>query len=117
MALANYLAEIKSSGIYRFVFDKSEIPAEQAQTLRLFVGYSEKGPFNTPVRIETITEFKRIFGDVNKKLERYGDFFHRSCIQGLANGPILALNVKNFKNNEVDGALAIDANTAPANVY
>lgn len=117
MALANYLAEIKSSGIYRFVFDKSEIPAEQAQTLRLFVGYSEKGPFNTPVRIETITEFKRIFGDVNKKLERYGDFFHRSCIQGLANGPILALNVKNFKNNEVNGALAIDANAAPTSVY
>jgi outer membrane protein OmpA-like peptidoglycan-associated protein len=117
MALANYLAEIKSSGIYRFVFDKSEIPAEQAQTLRLFVGYSEKGPINTPVRVETVTEFKRIFGDVNKKLERYGDFFHRSCIQGLANGPILALNVKNFANNEVNKGLTIDANAAPSEIY
>lgn len=116
MALANYLAEIKSSGIYRFVFDKSEIPAEQAQTLRLFVGYSEKGEFNTPVRIETITEFKRIFGDVNKKLERYGDFFHRSCIQGLANGPILALNVKNFENDETVEGLAFHTSQAPTEV-
>lgn len=116
MALANYLAEIKSSGIYRFVFDKSEIPAEQAQTLRLFVGYSEKGPFNTPVRIETITEFKRIFGDVNKKLERYGDFFHRSCIQGLANGPILALNVKNFENDETVEGLTFHTSETPAEV-
>lgn len=116
MALANYLAEIKSSGIYRFVFDKSEIPAEQAQTLRLFVGYSEKGPFNTPVRIETITEYKRIFGDVNKKLERYGDFFHRSCIQGLANGPILALNVKNFENDETVEGLSFHTSETPAEV-
>lgn len=116
MALANYLAEIKSSGIYRFVFDKSEIPAEQAQTLRLFVGYSEKGVFNTPVRIETVTEYKRMFGDVNKKLERYGDFFHRSCIQGLANGPILALNVKNFENNEKVHGLSFHTSAAPKTV-
>lgn len=116
MALANYLAEIKSSGIYRFVFDKSEIPAEQAQTLRLFVGYSEKGVFNTPVRIETVTEYKRMFGDVNKKLERYGDFFHRSCIQGLANGPILALNVKNFENDEKVKGLSFHASAAPKTV-
>lgn len=101
MALANYLAEIKSSGIYRFVFDKSVVPEERAQALRLFVGYSEKGPFNTPVRIDTISEYKEVFGDVNKKLERYGDFFHRSCIQGLANGPIMVLNVKNFADEKV----------------
>ena len=106
MALANYLAEIKSSGIYRFVFDKSQLPAEKAQTMRLFVGYSEKGPFNTPVYVESVSDFKRIYGDVNKKLERYGDFFHRSCIQGLANGPILAFNVKNFENGEKVGGLS-----------
>lgn len=96
MALANYLENIKSSGIYRFVFEKSDLPAEQAETMRLFVGYSEKGPFNTPVYFDSISDYKKVFGDVNKKLERYGDYFHRSCIQGLANGPILALNLKHF---------------------
>ena len=49
MSLPNYLAKIKSSGIYRYVFDKSLVPPQAAETLRLVVGYSEKGPFNTPV--------------------------------------------------------------------
>ena len=30
MALPNYLAKIKSSGMYRFVWDKSEIPGVEA---------------------------------------------------------------------------------------
>ena len=38
MSLPNYLAKIKSSGIYRFVWDKSEVPPQQAETLRLVVG-------------------------------------------------------------------------------
>lgn len=102
MALANYLENIKSSGIYRFVFEKSDLPAEQAETMRLFVGYSEKGPFNTPVYVDSISDFRKIYGDTNKKLERYGDYFHRSCIQGLANGPILALNIKHFNQDSVE---------------
>lgn len=101
MSLPNYLAKIKSSGIYRFVWDKSEVTSTEAETLRLVVGYSEKGPFNTPVYVETVSDFKTIFGDVNKKLERRGVFFHRMCIQALAGGPILALNLKPFEDEQV----------------
>lgn len=96
MAIANYLKEIKAAGIYRFIFDKSQLPAQDKESLRLVVGYSEKGPFNTPVFVETAADFKKIYGDVSKKLERYGDFFHRSALQALEAGPIFALNVKNF---------------------
>ena len=96
MAIANYLQEIKAAGIYRFIFDKSQLPAQDRESLRLVVGYSEKGPFNTPVFVETASDFKKIYGDVSKKLERYGDFFHRSALQALEAGPIFALNVKNF---------------------
>ena len=96
MALPNYLAQIKSSGIYRFVWDKSEIAGVPAETLRLVVGYSEKGPFNTPVYISSKAEFKSIFGDVSKKLEKRGVFFHRMALQCLDKGPILALNLKKF---------------------
>ena len=39
MSLPNYLAKIKSSGIYRFVFDKSEIAPADAETIRLVVDY------------------------------------------------------------------------------
>ena len=96
MSLPNYLANIKSSGIYRFVWDKSQVPAQTAETLRLVVGYSEKGPFNTPVYIDNVADFISIYGNVSKRLERRGVFFHRSAIQALSAGPILALNIKPF---------------------
>ena len=102
MSLPNYLAKIKSSGIYRFVWDKSQITATEAETLRLVVGYSEKGPFNTPVYIDNPGDFKTTFGDVNKKLEKRGVFFHRLALQALTAGPILALNVKKFGNEKVE---------------
>lgn len=105
MSLPNYLAKIKSSGIYRFVWDKSEIPPQAADALRLVVGYSEKGPFNTPVYIESVNEFKTIFGNISKRLERRGVYFHRLAMQALQAGPILALNIKPFNQggNEING--------------
>lgn len=105
--LPNYLANIKSSGIYRFVFDKSEMPGQEAEILRLVIGYSEKGPFNTPVYVTTEDDFKKIFGGTSKKMERYGMWFHRLALQALKAGPILAFNLKNFEDapegtNEVE---------------
>lgn len=102
MSLPNYLAKIKSAGIYRFVWDKSVVPPQQAETLRLLVGYSEKGPFNTPVYIETIADFKSIYGNISKRLEKRGVYFHRMAEQALQAGPILALNLKPFNVEDVD---------------
>lgn len=96
MSLPNYLAKIKSSGVYRFTWDKSVVPAQQAETLRLVIGYSEKGPFNTPVYIESASDFKSIYGNINKRLERKGCYFHRMATQALQSGPILAMNIKPF---------------------
>lgn len=98
MAISNYLAKIKSSGVYRYVFDKSEIPASQRNSLRLVVGYSERGPFNTPVYISDAKEFTATFGNTSRRMERKGVFFHRLALQALEAGPILALNIKPFKN-------------------
>lgn len=100
MSLPNYLAKIKSAGIYRFVWDKSVVPPQQAETLRLLVGYSEKGPFNTPVYVETFADFKSIFGNISKRLERKGVYFHRMAEQALTSGPILALNLKPFTSQD-----------------
>ena len=96
MSIPNHLAKIKSAGIYRFVWDKSVISPVAAETLRLVVGYSEKGPFNTPVYIEKASDFYAVFGNISKKLERKGIYFHRLALQALAAGPILALNLKPF---------------------
>lgn len=101
MSLPNYLAKIKSAGIYRFVWDKSQVPPQQAETLRLVVGYSEKGPFNTPVYIENLSDFKAIYGSSSKRLERRGVYFHRLAEQALQAGPILAFNIKPFKDETV----------------
>lgn len=101
MALPNYLSTIKSSGIYRFTFDKSEIPGELVENLRLLVGYSEKGPFNTPVYVDSPSKFIQIFGGINKKLERRGCFFHRMSLQALTAGPIVVLNLKPFNTNKI----------------
>ena len=102
MSLPNYLAKIKSSGVYRFVWDKSEITPEAAETLRLVIGYSEKGPFNTPVYVENYNEFTTIFGNISKRLERRGVYFHRTAQHALQAGPILALNLKPFTTETVE---------------
>lgn len=105
MGLPNYLAKIKSSGMYRFTFDKSQLPAADAETMRLVIGYSDKGPFNNPVYIDSKQDFINLFGNVNKRLEKKGVFFHRLALQALSAGPILALNLKPFNKSSEDGTM------------
>lgn len=93
MALSPQLQQFKSSGVYRLEFDKSQTVNIPAETIRLVVGYSKKGPYNTPVFIEDIEQFVQIFGGVDKSLEKKGMFFHRSALETLSRGPILALNL------------------------
>ena len=93
MALSPQLQQFKSSGVYRLEFDKSQTVNIPAETIRLVVGYSKKGPYNTPVFIEDTEQFTQVFGGVDKSLEKKGMFFHRSALETLSRGPILALNL------------------------
>lgn len=102
-----YLQQFKAAGIYRVVFDKSTMVNVNSEILRLVVGYSEQGPFNIPTYITNTTMFKTLYGDISKKLEKRGIWFHRLALQALASGPILALNLKKFENESV-GAATID---------
>ena len=99
-----YLQQFRAAGIYRVVFDKSTVLGVDAEILRLVVGYSDKGPFNIPVYITNVTDFKTYFGDISKKLEKRGVYFHRLALQALAAGPILCLNLKKFDGETVQGA-------------
>ena len=101
MALPVYLQQFKAAGIYRVVYDQSTVRGVEAETLRLVVGYSEQGPFNIPTYVKSVSEFKALYGNINKNLERRGVFFHRLAIQALAAGPILCLNLKKFDNEQV----------------
>jgi hypothetical protein len=93
MALSPQLLQFKSSGVYRLEFDKSQTVNIPAETIRLVVGRSKKGPYNTPVFIENVEQFTQVFGGIDKSLEKKGMYFHRSCIETLSRGPILALNL------------------------
>ena len=62
----------------------------------MVVGHSKKGPYNTPVFIQTVEEFNTIFGAIDRNLEKKGMFFHRSALATLTRGPILALNLASF---------------------
>lgn len=107
MAIPVKFQQFKSAGIYRIVYDKSTVLGTEAELLRLVVGYSPKGPFNTPVYVKSVSDFKTIFGDISKSLENRGCFFHRTCIQALEAGPILCLNLKKFNETTTVGTLRI----------
>ena len=112
MAIPVHLQQFKAAGIYRVVFDKSTVLGVDAEVLRLVVGYSENGPFNIPTYVTSVSDFKAIYGDVSKKLEKRGVYFHRMAIQALSAGPILCLNLKKFSTETVDGA-SINTNFNP----
>jgi len=99
MAIPVNLQQFKSSGVYSLEFDKSQIITGTTSVLRLIIGFSKKGPFNTPIYVPSVEFFKDIFGDVDKTLERRGNFFHRSCLTALERGPILVLNLLRFDDN------------------
>ena len=109
MAIPVQFQQFKSAGIYRVVYDRSTVLGTEAELLRLVVGYSPKGPFNTPVYVKSVTDFKTMFGGISKALEKRGCFFHRTCIQALEAGPILALNLKPFTEEEVGCAAISDS--------
>ena len=100
MALDPKIASLKAAGTYRFEFDKSQVVSIPANQTRLVVGFSKKGPFNTPVFVPDTAFFKQVFGDIDRNLERKDSYFHRSCLAALERGPILALNLLALDSND-----------------
>ena len=95
------LSAFKASGVYTLEFDASENIIINPQTIRLVVGYSSIGLFNTPVYCPDVTSFQAVFGDIDRAVEKKGSFFHRSALTCLQSGPIFALNLR-ILNNTTD---------------
>lgn len=103
MSLTPQIASIQASGVYQFEFDRSQIVNIPAERLRLVVGFSRQGPFNTPVFCPDTAFFTQIFGGINRADERKGSFFHRSALAALQAGPILALNLRRLNDSTEGG--------------
>ena len=93
------LSQFKASGVYTLEFDASENVILTSQTIRLVVGFSNKGPFNAPVYLPDVTTAVAIFGEIDKTLEAKGSYFHRSIFACLNTGPVFALNLMNLNDN------------------
>jgi hypothetical protein len=100
MALSPSLQQFKSSGVYRLEFDKSQITNIPSETIRLIIGFSKKGPFNTPIFVQDSVFFKTVFGDIDSTLERKGSFFHRTVLTCLDRGPVIVLNLLNLNDDQ-----------------
>ena len=99
MSLPVYLSNIKSSGVYVFEFDKSQIVTTTTATIRLIIGFSKVGPFNTPVFCQDYAFFQNVYGKRDKQLESKGSYFHLSAQEMLLDSPIIALNLLSLDNS------------------
>ena len=97
MAIDVELAGLKAAGTYRFERDLSTllsgVTGESYSNLRLIVGFSKKGPFNSVQLITSSSQFIKLYGNIDRTLEKRGSFFHRSALVALSAGPILCLNL------------------------
>jgi hypothetical protein len=91
------IGKYKRPGIFFEEFDQSIIPNPVVPTLTippvLVVGFSKKGPINTPILLSSISDVERIYGPLDRNLERKGSFFHRTVAKMLESGPVLAMNL------------------------
>lgn len=115
MTLDPRISSLKAAGTYRFEFDKSQTVALPTNQTRLFVGFSKKGEFNTPVYIPNASYFKEVFGDIDRSLERKNSFFHRSCLTGLERGPIIALNLLSLDADDKVDSITLSTGASYAN--
>ena len=91
------IGKYKRPGIFFEEFDQSIIPNPVVPGLNipptLVVGFSKKGPVNTPVLISNLSDLEQVFGPLDRNLERKGSFFHRTVSKMLESGTVLAMNL------------------------
>ena len=120
MAIDVELAGLKAAGTYRFERDlstlSSGVATEAYSNLRLIVGFSKKGPFNSVQLITSASQFIKLYGNIDRSLEKRGSYFHRSALVALNAGPILCLNLLNL-DPETDQVMhrSISTNIKKAN--
>lgn len=92
-----------AAGTYFLVYDNSQkasIPTNT--TLRCVMINTKKGPVNNLVYISRGDSegFKKIFGEIDRRDERNGNFSIRTALWLLENGPIVVCNLRSFDDEK-----------------
>jgi hypothetical protein len=93
--LADQTSRNLNPGIYVNEIDKSartSVPRYD-DVIHFIPGFSKTGPQNRPILIETPTDFIKIFGDIDYKLERKESYFHRTALKMLETGPAYCMSI------------------------
>ena len=92
--MAIQISKYTRPGIYIEEIDASiqQIPAQTALQV-LVPGFSRKGPINLPTLISTPQDLAKIFGPVDRNLEKKGSYFHRTISNLISSAPVWALNL------------------------
>jgi len=92
--MAIQIGKYKRPGLFIEEFDNSVISSPTVTGITtLVMGFSKKGPINTPVLLQNVTDLQNIFGDIDTNLERKGSYFHRTVSQMLQSSPVYAVNL------------------------
>jgi len=92
--MAIQIGKYKRPGIFIEEIDKSIITSPTVEGFaNLVIGFSKKGPVNSAVLLKTVGDLERIFGSVDRQLERKGSFFHRTISKMLESAPVYAVNL------------------------
>lgn len=89
-------SDYTASGVYFIEIDNSVITSSNVQNaLRVAVGFNLQGPFNRPVYISNTAECDKLFGPIDRKLERRGCFTNRNIRTMIQKAPVYVMNMLN----------------------
>ena len=93
--MAIQIGKYKRNGIFVEEIDRSikTSPVQELGLPNLVIGFSRKGPINTPIEIKNTSELESIFGSVDRQMEKKGTFFHRTISKMLESSSVYAVNL------------------------
>jgi hypothetical protein len=92
--MAVQIGKYRRPGIFVEEFDQSIIISPTTENVNaLVVGFSKKGPVNTPIRLTNMADMEAIYGPIDRSLERKGSFFHRTISKLLESTSVFAVNL------------------------
>jgi hypothetical protein len=94
--MAIQIGKYKRPGVFVEEFDASIITSPQVTNggvVSLVLGFSRKGPINTPILLQNVRDLENIFGGLDRNLERKGSYFHRTISKLLESNPVFAINL------------------------